>query len=37
MHGVTEVSADGKRMTVSNKGVNGKGEPMNFTVVWDKQ
>jgi hypothetical protein len=37
MHGVTEVSADGKRMTVSNKGVNAKGEPMNFTVVWDKQ
>ena len=37
MKGVTEVSPDGKRMTVSNKGVNGKGEPMNFTVVWDKQ
>lgn len=37
MHGVTEVSPDGKHMTVSNKGVNAKGEPMNFTVVWDKQ
>jgi hypothetical protein len=37
MHGVAEVSPDGKRMTISNKGVNAKGEPMNFTVVWDKQ
>jgi hypothetical protein len=37
MHGVTEVSPDGKRMTVSNKGTNAKGEPLNFTVVWDKQ
>jgi hypothetical protein len=37
MHGVAEVSPDGKRMTISNKGVNADGEPMNFTVVWDKQ
>ncbi len=37
MHGVAEVSADGKRMTISNKGTNAKGEPMNFTVIWDKQ
>jgi len=37
MHGVAEVSADGKRLTISNKGTNAKGEPMNFTVVWDKQ
>ena len=35
--GVTEVSPDGKHMTVSNKGVNAKGEPMNFTIVRDKQ
>lgn len=37
MHGVAEVSPDGKRMTISNKGVNADGEPMNFAVVWDKQ
>ena len=35
--GVTEVSPDGKHMTVSNKGVIAKGEPMNFTIVRDKQ
>ncbi|HWA23246.1 MAG TPA: hypothetical protein VG735_12685 [Caulobacterales bacterium] len=37
MVGLTEVSADGKRMTVTNTGTNANGEPMDFMVIWDKQ
>ena len=33
----SEVSADGKTRTVSTKGVDGKGAPMNNVAVYEKQ
>ena len=31
------VSADGKTMTVVQSGVNGKGEPVKNTLIFDRQ
>ncbi|HXX45270.1 MAG TPA: hypothetical protein VEJ38_11105 [Candidatus Acidoferrales bacterium] len=33
----TVVSKDGKVSTQTTKGVNGDGQPINITTVWDKQ
>lgn len=37
MKGLTEISKDGKTMTISNEGTDAQGKPQTFKVVWDKQ
>ena len=31
------VSKDGKDITITAKGMNGEGQPISYTMVWDKQ
>jgi hypothetical protein len=31
------VSKDGKVITITAKGMNGEGQPLSYTMVWDKQ
>jgi hypothetical protein len=37
MKGLTEISKDGKTMTISNEGTDAQGKPQTFKVVWNKQ
>ena len=37
MKGLTEISKDGKTMTISNEGTDAQGKPQTFKVFWDKQ